>query len=179
MEKYFDSIFEEFNLNKFDAGMIATVVGSTPSAHDGPDLSDVQKGAEVLAVFHELLAERKDIGPEGRAIHQELGELARYLAKIEVAYSELNTPEIDDFLKAVEREALHQRDRWGAEHDAGKRPEDWIALVTYLLGKATKAHYDRDDDKLLHHVITIAAACLNWHAAQLGAHNKMRPGVDR
>lgn len=89
----------------------------------------------------------------------------------------LNTPEIKDFGKAVDLEAIHQRERWGTAHDAGKRPEDWIALVTYLLGKATKAHYDANHEKLLHHVITIAAACSNWHANASGTSTQMRPGV--
>jgi hypothetical protein len=33
-------------------------------------------------------------------------------------------------------------------------------------------------EKALHHIITTAAACLNWHSAKLGTHNKMRPGID-
>lgn len=87
-------------------------------------------------------------------------------------YRELATPEIHDFLKAVEREALHQRDRWGAEHDAGKTDADWFWLIGYLAGKAINK-----PEKLLHHVITTAAACLNWHAARVGAHTAMRPGI--
>lgn len=31
--------------------------------------------------------------------------------------------------------------------------------------------------KLLHHIITTAAACLNWHAARTGADTRMRPGI--
>lgn len=99
------------------------------------------------------------------------------LVRKAAAYDAINTPQISDFLRAVENEALHQRDRWGVDHDAGKRAEDWIALLIYLIGKATKSHYDGDADKLLHHVITTAAACLNWHAALTGAHTRMRPGV--
>lgn len=87
-------------------------------------------------------------------------------------YRELNTPEIADFLAAVEREALHQRDRWAAEHDAGKTDADWFWLIGYLAGKAINK-----PDKILHHIITTAAACLNWHAAKLGASNVMRPGI--
>jgi hypothetical protein len=87
-------------------------------------------------------------------------------------YRELVTPEIHDFLKAVEREALHQRNRWGAEHDAGKTDADWFWLIGYLAGKAINK-----PEKLLHHVITTAAACLDWHAARVGAHTAMRPGI--
>lgn len=87
-------------------------------------------------------------------------------------YRALNTPEIHDFLKAVEREALHQRDRWAAEHDAGKADSDWFWLIGFLAGKAL-----HKPEKMLHHIITTAAACLNWHAARVGAHTAMRPGI--
>lgn len=99
------------------------------------------------------------------------------IARKAEAYDAISTPKVADFLSAVENEALHQRDRWGVDHDAGKRNEDWIALLTYLIGKATKSHYDGDADKLLHHVITTAAVCLNWHAALTGVHTRMRPGI--
>jgi hypothetical protein len=89
----------------------------------------------------------------------------------------INQPSTAVFVDAVRTEIAHQVDRWGAEHDAGKRPEDWITLVVYLLGKATASHYIGDREKLLHHVITIAATCGNWHAALTGADNRMRPGI--
>lgn len=87
----------------------------------------------------------------------------------------INTPRTDDFFEAVRIESAHQIERWGTEHDAGKRPEDWIALAVYLLGKATRAHYEGDRDKLLHHVITVAAVCLNWHRNATGVSTAMRP----
>jgi hypothetical protein len=86
-------------------------------------------------------------------------------------YRALATPEIADFMAAVEREALHQRDRWATSHDAGKTDADWFWLIGYLAGKALNK-----PEKALHHIITTAAACLNWHAAKVGAHNAMRPG---
>lgn len=92
-------------------------------------------------------------------------------------YRQLNTPEIADFLKGVEREALHQRDRWGADHDAGKAAEDWFWLLGYLGGKALHAAKSGNADKALHHTISSAAALLNWHAAILGTHTAMRPGI--
>ncbi|HEY0915401.1 MAG TPA: hypothetical protein VGE22_11065 [Solimonas sp.] len=90
---------------------------------------------------------------------------------LEERFAAINTPEIADFLKAVENEALHQRDRWGADGDAGKADADWFWLIGYLAGKAL-----HKPEKVLHHIITTAAACLNWHAAKLGVHNRMRPG---
>lgn len=89
----------------------------------------------------------------------------------------INSPRIDEFFEAVRIEAAHQVERWGTEHDAGKRPEDWITLYMYLLGKAAKAHFDGNRDKLLHHVITVAAVALNWHRNATGENTRMRPGV--
>ncbi len=40
----------------------------------------------------------------------------------------INTPEILDFVKAVQLEAVHQRERWGSQHDDGKSAADWFWL---------------------------------------------------
>lgn len=89
----------------------------------------------------------------------------------------INTPQIADFLEAAKNEAIHQRERWGVEHDAGKRVEDWVALFQYLLGKLVRAHWRGDQDKLLHHVITVGAVALNMHANLTGDSTAMRPGI--
>lgn len=113
--------------------------------------------------------------------HREAIAIARALLAAEAERERLvnliNTPRTDDFFEAVRNEATHQILRWGVEHDAGKRPEDWIALFIYLLGKATKAHYSGDRAKLEHHVITCAAVALNWHRNMTGVSTSMRPGV--
>jgi hypothetical protein len=101
------------------------------------------------------------------------GKLDQQLVEKAAKYDAINTPEIEPFLKAVENEALHQRDRWGTEHDAGKQDTDWIFLIGYLAGKVIK-----DKDNTLHRIIAVAAACLNWHAAKTGVHTAMRPGID-
>lgn len=90
----------------------------------------------------------------------------------------LNTPEVDDFARGVVSEAQHQRERWGAEHDAGKAPLDWFWLIGYLAQKAASAHISGDIEKAKHHTISTAAALANWHAAISGASNIMRPGTD-
>lgn len=89
----------------------------------------------------------------------------------------INSPRIDEFFEAVRIESAHQVERWGVEHDAGKRSEDWITLFTYLLGKAATAHFAGNRDKLLHHIITVAAVALNWHRNATGENTRMRPGV--
>lgn len=90
----------------------------------------------------------------------------------------LNTPELHSFSEGVTLEALHQRNRWGSAHDAGKAPSDWFWLVGYLAGKALQAHATGNTDKALHHTISTAAALANWHAAIAGTHTAMRPGID-
>lgn len=124
----------------------------------------------------------------GRVCAALLAELER-LQGIE---RDVNTPHTADFLEAVRLEAAHQRARWSAEHDAGKTDADWFWLIGYLGGKAVNAGKlsevaaamgDEQDaiyhrGKRLHHVITTAAACLNWHAKLTGSDSRMRPGID-
>ncbi len=83
-------------------------------------------------------------------------EVARFRALI-------NSPQTENFLEAVRTEATHQVERWPSDHDAGKTDQDWFWLLGYLAGKAI-----RGDAKKLHHIITTAAACLNWHRHATG-----------
>jgi hypothetical protein len=89
----------------------------------------------------------------------------------------INTPETADFMAGVPIEAAHQRERWGADHDAGKTPFDWFWLVGYLAQKAASAAVAGDTEKALHHTISTAAALANWHAALTGADTRMVPGA--
>lgn len=115
--------------------------------------------------------------PAVQARDEAMAEVDRLQGEIDRLTLLINTPRTDDFFEAVRIEAAHQVERWGVDHDAGKRPEDWITLFVYLLGKAAKAHYEFDRDKLLHHVITVAAVALNWHRNATGEHTRMRPGI--
>jgi hypothetical protein len=112
------------------------------------------------------------IDPHGDCLireHRALKEVQRLTALI-------NTPEIIDFVKAVQIEAVHQRERWGTKQDEGKTAADWFWLLGYLAGKALHSDKVGDHKKLLHHIITTAAACANWHAQVLGKCD-MRPGI--
>lgn len=91
----------------------------------------------------------------------------------------IDTPEIEDFDKAIPMEAAHQRERWGAEHDAGKNPEDWFWLVGYLAGKALTSFKSGDRDKAKHHCVSTAAALRNWHAHIRSGESEMRPGISK
>jgi hypothetical protein len=92
-------------------------------------------------------------------------------------YDRLHSPEVDDFIEAVRNEALHQRERWTTDHDGGKTHADWFWLVGYLAGKALHALMSLDFKKGKHHIITTAAALLNWHGAITGNYTGMRPGT--
>ena len=113
------------------------------------------------------------------ACHRTLSRATAAEAKVAVLEKALNTPEVFDFVKAVQLEAAHQRARWGSDHDAGKTDADWFWLVGYLAGKAL--HNPPNDmhpaEAQLHRIVATAAALANWHAAKLGLTN-MRPGIE-
>lgn len=95
----------------------------------------------------------------------------------EIRREVINTPETADFMAAVPIEATHQRERWGADHDAGKSPFDWFWLVGYLAQKAADAAVRGDVEKAKHHTISTAAALANWHASLAGIDSRMVPGA--
>jgi hypothetical protein len=128
-------------------------------------------------MFDGLEAEFRKRFPKGPAT-------ARLLAGDALLWIEeniLNVPETRAFADAVVLEAQHQQQRWGTEHDAGKTDGDWFWLVGYLAGKAlhNPGVTPRDaSDKKLHRIITVAAACANWHSHVLDPRTpSMRPGI--
>ena len=99
--------------------------------------------------------------------HEAQKDIAWAADKIESLESMINSPITADFLEGVTVEAVHQKERWGLEHDQGKTPFDWFWLIGYLSQKAAAAHVEGDREKALHHTISTAAALRNWHAAIL------------
>lgn len=77
----------------------------------------------------------------------------------------VNSPEIEDFIRGLKLEAVHQVEKWGDAHDRGKSAENWFWLVGYLAGKCLRSVITGKREKALHHTISTAAACLNWHSA--------------
>lgn len=112
---------------------------------------------------------------EGKSNHPVILDLALDLQEarneIDRLVALINHPHTNSFLDAVRLEAAHQRERWAAEHDSGKTDADWLWLIGHLVGKAI-----HKPEKQLHHIITTAAACLNWHM-QRTVGNDMRPGI--
>lgn len=142
------------------AAYVQTMQKAGRSAVDGK--KKVDEACELLAII--------DNAPPAIDIGKLRAENERLNAII-------NTPQADDFLRAVSIDAEHQRQRWGNSHDAGKEPADWFWLIGYLAGKALHAHAAGKIEKAEHHVITTAAACANWHRAMFGG-SDMRPGID-
>ena len=111
---------------------------------------------------------------ENAALRQRVVELEKDRAAVRDEL--INTPELGEFTESIRLESLHQRKRWGSEHDEGKEPEDWLWLVAYLATKATQASRYGDKEKYLHHIITCGAACLNWYLGATGVNTEMRVG---
>jgi hypothetical protein len=129
--------------------------------------------SEVGEAYERGLSQRKLLEglPLPPAVENEIVELERLRALV-------HSPQVTDFLEAVRTEAAHQVERFGSDHDAGKGPTDWFWLLGYLAGKAVWSATHGDREKALHHVITTAAACLNWHAQLSGEARGMRPGIE-
>lgn len=106
--------------------------------------------------------------------NQAVHEREEAVSELHRLQAELNSPHTNDFLEAVRREAIHQRERF--EGEEGKEPSDFFWLVGYLAGKALQAAVLGDREKALHHTISTAAACLNWHAHITGESTRFRPG---
>lgn len=131
-----------------------------------------ERSAQLIEAERRCLA----LSVESEARHQSCLVLMRSVDQHRDRIRELddliNNPHTKDFLEAVRLEAAHQRERWPADHDAGKTDSDWFWLIGYVAGKALSK-----PEKQLHHIITTAAVCLNWHM-QRTVGNKMRPGIE-
>lgn len=119
--------------------------------------------------------EARDDGSRCTCACHQTEALAAEVARLKAL---INTPELASFSTGVAIEAVHQRERWGSEHDAGKAPSDWYWLLGFLGGKALAAHVAGNVEKALHHTISSAAVLANWHAAIAGTHTGMRPGIE-
>ncbi len=75
----------------------------------------------------------------------------------------INTPEVEDFMNGVKIEAVHQTEKWGADHEESKYPHDYSLVLDKLKGKQALAIWDRNIEKYKHHLITMAAVCHNIH----------------
>jgi len=109
---------------------------------------------------------------------RQASELFSLRARLLELEGRINTPHTADWFDAVRLEAAHQVERFGADHDAGKNPQDWFWLLGFLAGKALACAIAGDDEKAKHHTISSGAALLNWFRQLTGDSNRMRPGID-
>lgn len=116
--------------------------------------------------------------PKNFLIGDEHGNFSCTVCEIARLKALFSTPEVEEFDFAVPLEAVHQIERWKAEHDGGKNPEDWFWLVGYLAGKALAALKSGDHEKAKHHCISTAAVFRNWHAHIRTGETTMRPGIE-
>lgn len=97
--------------------------------------------------------------------------LERQQMEIERLHRLVNTPLTAPFLDAVKYEAAHQITRW-ADDDVQKTPDDWMRRLSILANKASSAFGRGDRAKGLHHIISTAAAALNWHRIVVQDHER-------
>ncbi len=166
--------------SEFHGDIIAA--GDTASDYDDYVIAGLGKSTgSRSSVYSPVKAHTREGAANARLIAS-APDLAREVialrARVEVLVGARDTPEVIDFAKAVQLEAWHQRDRWGADHDAGKAPLDWFWLIGYLAQKAAAAQIAGDTEKALHHTISTASALANWHLALSGGDNRMRPGIE-
>jgi hypothetical protein len=101
----------------------------------------------------------------------------RLQAEVEQLRGLIGRPYIGAWTDEIIVEASHQRDRWGADHDHGKQPEDWFWLIGYLAGKCLAAHKTGDSKKAHHHTVSTGAVLAHWAAAIDGNEGIFRPGL--
>lgn len=97
---------------------------------------------------------------EMHSLNHAYGEI---MLQVEELRQERDNPGVLNFLSDAQKEAWHQRERWGEEHDAGKTDLDWFWTLGFLSQKAAQAAILEDYDKALHHTISSAAMLANWH----------------
>lgn len=89
----------------------------------------------------------------------------------------IGRPYIGAWSDEIVVEAAHQRERFGADHDHGKNPEDWFWLIGYLAGKCLAACKAGDATKARHHTVSTGAVLAHWAAAIDGNEDVFRPGL--
>ncbi|WP_036261374.1 hypothetical protein [Methylocapsa aurea] len=90
----------------------------------------------------------------------------------------LKESQADSFLAAVNAEAAHQIERWGAAGGKGKTPLDWYWLISHFAQKAADAAIAGDRGKALRDVVSTAAVLFNWFGAIKGTEARFQALVD-
>jgi len=91
------------------------------------------------------------------------------------AWRARNTTDITDFVAALQREAVRQRDARGIM-PGSKGAEDWLWTVASLSTAAVQSSHSTDRAEYLQLIVACAAACLNWHASAVRRPLSVAPG---
>lgn len=73
----------------------------------------------------------------------------------------INKPHFTNFLEAVKTEMAHHEQRWGDE--TATPPHHFQMVLGFINGKLAKAIWEKDTEKFVHHLITIAAVAGTAH----------------
>jgi len=92
------------------------------------------------------------------------------------AWRARNTTDITDFVAALQREAVRQRDARGIM-PGSKGAEDWLWTVASLSTAAVQSSHSTDRAEYLQLIVACAAACLNWHASAVRRPLGVTPGA--
>lgn len=122
---------------------------------DGPKL---ELGA-ILRLFRHWTEPDTTVSPTALAL---MCEVLRLRAII-------NNPQIDNFILAVSNESSHQYQMWDG-NDQNKQVGDWIMLFTRLMGKIVEGAWKGNWEKVLHHIVALAASCQRAHAVLHARH---------
>lgn len=126
-------------------------------------------------------ADRREIEPDrdqtSITLSKMIDDNRKLQAEVENLRSLISRPYMGAWADEILIEAAHQRDRWGADHDHGKSPEDWFWLIGYLAGKCLAAHKAGDIQKAHHHTVSTGAVLAHWAASIDGNESVFRPGV--
>lgn len=111
----------------------------------------------------------------------------------------IDTPELVDFARGVQMEAVHQVQRWGSADRESKDPAAWFWLLSHLATRALEHHKEAERiasecfvdppneahraaiahhrEKAAHHTITAAAVLAHWHASVIGKATGVQAGA--
>ena len=101
---------------------------------------DFDKAFQILSAWKHASAPTPEAVELEHAYRDALAECQRLSGLI-------NTPETEDFLRAVQLEAAHQLERWGEDDRSRKDDLDWIWLITFLTGKVRWGKTSREPGK--------------------------------
>lgn len=120
---------------------------------------------EALDRLKKIATDKTDCPTTSLGVAQARDRMRRLEAENDRLRDLIDRPSVAEWRDAVILEAAHQRERWGADHDARHGPDGWFWRLGYLSGKALAAHLAGDVEKALHHTVSSGALLAHWAEA--------------